>query len=388
MKIIYNNKIKQSNISHHFHKNEVQKVNDFHQTFDQYTYTPLISLKELSKELNVKNIYVKDESYRFELNAFKALGGSYSIGKVLANLLKKDISEISYDYLVSDECKEKIGDVTFITATDGNHGRGVAWVANVLHQKSIVYLPKGSAKERLENIQKLGAEATIMDMNYDDCVRYAKKMADENGYILIQDTTCENYEEIPLWIMQGYTTMGIEIMNQIKEIPTHIFLQAGVGAMSGAMTAFLRDLYPNSKIIIVEPNKADCIYQSALAGKMQYVSGDLDTIMAGLACGEPCSIGWDVLQNEANAYLSVDDSLAAKGMRILANPLGSDTRIISGESGAVPLGVIVEILQKENEIKEKLEMNENSVILCISTEGDTDKENYRKIVWDGYYPNY
>ena len=182
--------------------------------------------------------------------------------------------------------------------------------------------------------------------------------------------------------------MGIEIMNQMKEIPTHIFLQAGVGAMSGAMTAFFRDLYPNSKIVIVEPNKADCIYQSALNGEMTFVKGDLDTIMAGLACGEPCSIGWDVLKNEANAYMSVDDSLAAKGMRVLANPLGKDIRIISGESGAAPFGVVVEILQKNKEIQEKLEINENAVTLCISTEGDTDKENYRKIVWEGYYPSY
>ena len=388
MKIVYNKNIVQSKNSFHFHKNEVQKVNDFHQTFDHYAYTPLVSLKELSSYLNVKNIYVKDESYRFNLNAFKALGGSYSIGKVLANILKKDISEISYDDLISDECKEKIGDVTFITATDGNHGRGVAWVAHVLNQKSIVYLPKGSAQERLENILKLGADASITNMNYDDTVRYAKKIADENGYVFIQDTTCEGYEEIPLWIMQGYTTMGIEIINQISEVPTHIFLQAGVGAMSGAMTAFFRDLYPNSKIVIVEPNKADCIYQSALAGEMKFVGGDLDTIMAGLACGEPCSIGWEVLKNEANAYMSVDDHLAAKGMRVLSSPLGNDKRIVSGESGAAPLGVVVEILQKDSKIKNELEMNEESIILCISTEGDTDKENYRKIVWDGYYPSY
>ena len=388
MKIIYNEKLNQSNVGYHFHVSVAQKVNDFHQTFDNYEVTPLVSLKELASHLNVKNIYVKDESYRFGLNAFKALGGSYSIGKVLSNLLNKDITEITYEYLISKECKEKIGDVTFITATDGNHGRGVAWVAHELNQKSIVFLPKGSAIERLENIRKLGADASIMDMNYDDCVRHAKKIADEKGYVFVQDTTCEGYEEIPLWIMQGYTTMGIEIMNQIKETPTHIFLQAGVGAMSGAMTAFFRDLYPNSKIVIVEPNKADCIYQSALNGEMTFVKGDLDTIMAGLACGEPCSIGWDVLKNEANAYMSVDDSLAAKGMRVLANPLGKDIRIISGESGAAPFGVVVEILQKNKEIQEKLEINENAVILCISTEGDTDKENYRKIVWEGYYPSY
>ena len=366
------------------------KVNNFHASFKEYENTPLVELHELSNYLNVKNIYVKDESYRFGLNAFKVLGGSYSVGKVIAKLLKKDISQLPYSVLTSEQVKKQLGDVTFITTTDGNHGRGIAWTANRLNQKAIVYMPKGSATERLENIRKLGATSEILELNYDDCVRYSNEVANANGYILVQDTAWEGYEEIPLWIMQGYMSMAYEAVHQMKESPTHVFLQAGVGAMSGGVTAYLRNVYGNDvKIIIVEPVNAACIFESAKAGSIQFVKGDLQTIMAGLSCGEPCSIGWDILDTCANAYVSMEDEFAAKGMRILGNPLGNDQRIISGESGACTIGFVSAILSnpKYENIKNQLEINEDSTILCFSTEGDTDKENYRRIVWDGYYPN-
>ena len=391
MKIIYSkNNTNQSKYLKYFDLENAIKVNNFHQSFDEYESTPCVELNELSKYLHVHNIYVKDESYRFGLNAFKVLGGSYSIAKYISKLLNEDISNLPYSVLISDSLKEKLGEITFVTTTDGNHGRGIAWTASKLKQKAVVYMPKGSAQERLENIRQLGAVSEILDMNYDDCVRYSNEMAKKNGWVLVQDTAWDGYEEIPLWIMQGYMSMAYEAIHQIKEKPTHVFLQAGVGAMSGSVTAFIRNVLGNDvKIIIVEPKNAACIYESAKAGKIQYVKGDLETIMAGLSCGEPCSIGWDILDTCANAYVSMEDEFAAKGMRILGNPLGNDPKIISGESGACTIGVVNELLTNKNyeSIKKELELNEDSVILCFSTEGDTDKENYRKIVWDGKYPN-
>lgn len=364
-------------------------VNGFHKTFDEYTITPLADLSETAKLFGGGEIYVKDESPRFGLNAFKGLGGSFCLGKYISEILKKDIKHLSYKEIACDETKDKIGQVTFVTATDGNHGRGIAWTASKLGQKAVVYMPKGSALERLENIRKLGATAEITDVNYDDTVRFAQKQAEENGWVLVQDTAWPGYEKIPTYIMQGYLTMAYEAVQQLGDKkPTHIFLQAGVGAMSGSLTAFFRNIYEfEPKIIIVEPDKADCIYKTAKAddGNLHFVTGEMDTIMAGLACGEPCTIGWDMLKYGADAFISMDDIYAATGMRILGNPAGNDTRVISGESGASTFGAVIEILKEHLDIKEKLSLDENSVVLCFSTEGATDIENYRNIVWNGLY---
>ena len=397
-----------------------QTARSFHSTFPGYAPTPLAELDTLAETLGIAGMYVKDESYRFGLNAFKGLGGSYSLGCYIAKKLGKEMSEptvaaapgkemsepvssdsaggktqaISFSDITSEETRRKLGEITFVTATDGNHGRGVAWTAHMLGQKAVVYMPKGSVQERLENIRRLGAEAEITDMNYDDTVAFAARQAEEKGWILIQDTAWEGYEEIPTWIMQGYMTLGLEAVEQLGgRKPTHIFLQAGVGAMSGALAAFFTDYYGADKpvITIVEPNKADCIYQTALAddGRVHTVTGDLATIMAGLACGVPCTIGWNELNRCAENFASVPDWVAAKGMRILGNPAGTDRRVISGESGAVTTGFVCEVMQNESlaELRQTIGLDRNSVVLCISTEGDTDRENYRRIVWDGKYPS-
>lgn len=374
----------------------VKKVRAYHQSFPEYSVTPLAELDDLAANFGVRNIWVKDESYRFNLNAFKVLGGSYALGSYIAKKLGKDISELPYDKITSEEVHKQIGDVTFVTATDGNHGRGVAWTANRLKQKSVVYMPKGSALERLHNIQALGADASITDMNYDDAVRLADSNGKKYGWVLVQDTAWPGYEDIPTWIMQGYTTMADEAMEQLHgEKPTHVFLQAGVGAMSGAITGYFADRFGDAErpiITIIEPNKADCIYRSAKAndGKPHNVTGDMNTIMAGLACGEPCTIGWNILRDHADNYVSMPDWYAAKGMRVLGNPIGKDPRVISGESGAATMGFVAELLSNPNldEVRKTLKIDENSRILCFSTEGDTDRENYRRIVWDGLYPSF
>ena len=364
-----------------FSMEKARKVNEFHRSFEEYSVTPLADLKNLAGELGVGSIMVKDESPRFGLNAFKVLGGSYAIGQYIAS---------KYG---SDSAAPAPGAITFVTATDGNHGRGVAWTANRLGQKCVVYMPQGTAEERLLNIRKLGADASILDMNYDDCVRKAYEHVEKDGWVLIQDTAWPGYEEVPLHIMQGYTTMAYEVVSQMGGVkPTHIFLQAGVGAMAGAMTAFYADLYKGADkpvITIVEPSKADCIFRTAEAddGKLHYVTGIMDSIMAGLCCGEPCSIGWDIIRSHADHFISMDDVYAAQGMRVLGNPLPGDPRVISGESGASTMGFVSELLRRPElaSLKEKIGLNKDSVILCISTEGATDREMYRKIVWDGAY---
>ena len=377
-----------------FSVEEAAKARRFHSTFSEYKETPLVSLEKLAGKMGVKSVYLKDESFRFGLNAFKVLGASYAIANEIGGRIGQDIADLSAEKILSKETKDAIGDITFVTATDGNHGRGVAWTANQLGQKSVVYMPKGSALERLENIRKEGATADIMDMNYDEAVRLAQKNAEEKGWVVVQDTAWEGYEDIPRWIMQGYTTMGHEIMEQIPEKPTHIFLQAGVGSMAGAMTGFFSNLYANEKpmIVIVEPAKADCLYQTAKAddGELHIVTGDMDTIMAGLACGEPCTIGWDVLKGYADAFVRCPEYMAADGMRILAAPAKGDTAVVAGESGAAAFGAMTNILLDEElaEWKATLKLDENSRILCISTEGDTDKENYQNVVWGGKYSKF
>jgi len=372
-----------------------KKVNAFHSSFPEYSITPLVRLSNLAKEIGLKSIYVKDESFRFGLNAFKVLGGSYAIGSYIADKLGIDISELTYENLISKELRDSLGDITFVTATDGNHGRGVAWTANRLKQRSVVYMPKGSAPERLDNILALGSDALITDLNYDDAVRLANENAKKYGWVMVQDTAWAGYEDIPHRIMQGYTGMAYEAIGQLNgERPTHVFLQAGVGAMSGAITAFFADYYKENRpvIIIVEPEKADCIFRTATAddGKLHYVKGNMDSIMAGLCCGEPCTIAWDILKEYADCFISVPDVFAAKGMRVLGNPLKGDERVISGESGAVGIGLVTELMQNEAfaGIRDALKLNENSSVLCFSTEGDTDRENYKRIVWDGLFPSF
>lgn len=369
-----------------------KRVQSFHAGFPIYKATPLVELKNTAKELGLFNVYVKDESYRFGLNAFKVLGGSYAIGNYLAERLGKNIADMPYELLISEEVREQLGDITFVTATDGNHGRGVAWTARQLKQHSVVYMPKGSSMERLTNIQAEGAEACITDMNYDAAVRLANSQAEEKGWVMVQDTAWEGYEDIPGWIMQGYGTMGYEAYTQMEEKPTHIFLQAGVGSLAGAITGLFASIYGEDQpiITIVEPNKADCIFRTAAAGdgKLRFTTGDMGTIMAGLACGEPCSIGWNVLRDYADNFISCPDYTASQGMRLLGNPMNGDGKVISGESGAAAFGCVAEIMRDPALawMKEKLKLDENSKVLFFSTEGDTDKDSYKSIVWDGNYP--
>jgi len=366
---------------------DVQRsVINFHQSLPGYHPTPLAELTQLAKYLGISDLWVKNEASRFDLKAFKVLGASYAIGKMLAKKLKLDVKKFTFEQILSHT--SKLQNLTFVTATDGNHGRAVAWAANKLGCKAVVYMPKGSSKVRLEAIRNFGAEASIINGNYDDAVRLAAKQSTEKGWILLQDTSWPGYEEIPTYIMQGYITLLIETFQQIDgKWPSHVFVQAGVGSLAAALQAFLchyRDK-PRPFFAVVEPTKAACFYKSMIIadGKPHAVQGDLDTIMAGLACGEPSRIAWEILKENADAFIACSDQVALKGMRILGNPLERDDRVISGESGAVTTGLVYELLNNYlfNELTEQLGLGSDSKVLVISTEGDTDPEYYREVVW-------
>lgn len=373
---------------------EVKKARAFHESFPQYTTTPLAKLDHMASYLGLKEVYVKDESYRFGLNAFKVLGGSFAMARYIAKQTGKDVSELPYNVLTSDELRKEFGQATFFTATDGNHGRGVAWAANRLGQKAVVFMPKGSTETRLKNIQKEGATATIEEVNYDECVRMAAAAAAKtpNG-VVVQDTAWDGYEEIPAWIMQGYGTMSMEAGEQLAaygcDRPTHVFVQAGVGSLAGAVQGYFANLFPDNppKVVVVEADTAACLYKGAKVGdgSIQIVDGDMPTIMAGLACGEPNTISWDILRNHVDTFVAAPDWAAAKGMRMLSAPIKGDPQVVSGESGAAPFGVLacIMLMDEYKELKEHLGLDETSRVLLFSTEGDTDPERYKNIVWDG-----
>ncbi|MBQ6595144.1 MAG: diaminopropionate ammonia-lyase [Clostridia bacterium] len=365
------------------------RVMAWHETLPGYTRTPLVSLKELAGYLGLGSLWVKDESRRFFLNAFKGLGASYAIGRLLqARLERRGAGDADLE-----ELRREARGLTFVTATDGNHGRGVAWAARLFGAKAVVYLPAGTARERLENIRALGARAEMTDLSYDDTVRLAAGKAEEEHWILLQDTAWPGYETVPRWIMQGYTTMGAEIAEQLgAERPTHVFLQAGVGSMAGALAAFFADRYGSDRprIVVVEPEGADGLCRTAEAGDGKlHAPEKLETIMAGLKCGEPCTLAWEILKECADAFVRIPDRAAAKAMRVLGAPLDGDPRVVSGESGAAGLGAVLELLQNGDraDLAGRLALGAGSRVLVISTEGATDRENYRHIVWDGWYPD-
>jgi len=363
-------------------------VRKFHQTFPDYMPTPLVNLAHLADMLRVSHIWIKDESHRFGLNAFKVLGATHGLAYLIAQQLKMNAQDLSFDLLRLPSAKEKLADTTFVTATDGNHGRAVAWAAQQLECNTVVYLPKGTSAARYESIKAHGAQTLIIDGTYDDAVQQAVKQAQKQGWILLQDTAREGYEEIPLKIMQGYLTILHEALEQLEgEIPTHVFVQCGVGSLAAASQAYLFELFGNERPLFaaVEPTHAACFYEPMATQRRtpKKLSGNLNTIMAGLACGEPSTLAWRILRDYADVFVACPDYIAMRGMRILGNPLQDDDRVISGESGAVTLGLLTTVLAQAScrSIAKALQLNETSKVLLISTEGDTDPSMYRKIVW-------
>ena len=395
--IIKNRKTKDVGAARQMFPIETVRVSSrFHRQIPGYVMSPLRSLPHLARMFKVGGFWVKDEAVRLELNSFKVLGGSFALYRFIQERLGIADEAMRYDYLTSDEVKEKLGVITFASATDGNHGRGIAWAAEKLGQKCVIYVHEETSKRRIDAIKSYGAVVKVIPGNYDDAVRQIVVDAEKNGWEIISDTSWNGYTTVPGWIMQGYTTMMAEIQEQFSGQgiikPTHVLVQAGVGALAAAVIGYYHSLFGQDapKCIVVEPENAACLFRTAEMddGKVHSVGGNLDTIMAGLACGEPSPIAWDILKDIVDAYVVVPDYIAAKGMRIYATPLAGDPFVISGESGAVTLGALVAIL-KENgvdELRDFLGIDEDSQVLFINTEGNTDPVQFRQIIWEGSNP--
>ncbi len=357
----------------------------FHQSIPEYRETELVSLNAAAAKYRVGDILVKDESSRLGLKAFKGLGGSYAMFRLLCEKFSLDERQTDFKDFQREEILKKCREIVFVTATDGNHGKGISWAAKMFGCKARVFMPAGSAEARRAAIESAGsASAEITKYNYDRTVKYAAMLAKENGWILIQDTAWEGYEKIPRWIVEGYLTMAREIVAQMGKVqPTHIFLQAGVGAMAGGIAEYFlwhcREKPP--LITIVEPEEAACVFRSAAAadGNAHSVDGELKTIMAGLNCGTPCKITWPILRDGVSFFCACRDSVAELGMRAYANPEKGDKSVVSGESGAVSYGLLLSILREEH-LRRKFRIGRDSVILLINTEGDTDPVGYRRVV--------
>lgn len=329
-------------------------VERFHLSMPSYLKTPLHCLRSLSNELNVKGIYVKDESTRFGLNAFKGLGVSYALHRIIKN-------QPSSSY-------------TFVSCTDGNHGKALAWQAHELGYRAIIFMPKGSEHRRVKAIEQYHANVIVTDMNYDDTVRYAAKFARENNAYLVQDTSLPGYTQIPNDIVLGYSTMVKEALDQMDEKPTHVFIQAGVGSLAGGVVWYLQHRYSEKIpfIGIIEAESVACIYESVNQNKMVSIGGEPYTAMAGLNCGEANQSTFPLLKAKANCFIKCTDEITFKGMFRAKNPIGNDVSFSSGESGAVGLGLIEEIISNPvyRDKKEQLQLNSNSNILLFSTEGE------------------
>ena len=372
-----------------------RKIRRFHQQIPGYQMSPLKGLSNLALKLGLGSIWVKDESARMNLQSFKALGSSYAIYRLIQKRFNLEDQDLSFTDITTGPLREKLGNLIFAAATDGNHGRGVAWAASQMGCKSVIYVHKLTSQARIRAIEAQGAQVVVVDGNYDDAVRQINEDAQRNGWEVVSDTSWDGYQDIPLWVMQGYTTMLSEAQEQLAaqgmNRPTHIFVQAGVGSLAASVTAFYYNLFgaDRPKTVVVEPTKADCLYRSAQGdGRPFTVEGELDTIMAGLACGQPNPIAWDILKTTADYFAVCPDYVAAMGMRVYGVPVEGDPDIISGESGAVTLGALMNIMQQPQarELRRRLELGPDSHVLLINSEGNTSPDDFRAVVWEGGIP--
>ncbi len=366
-------------------------IQDLHRSLKGYTPTPLLSLPSLAAELGVKEVRVKDESHRLGLNAFKVLGASYAIYRFIKQEWERRFGEpFEIDNLFDGQAGQALGEITFCTATDGNHGRAVAWMAARVSQPAVIYVPENTVQSRVESITKEGARVIVVEGTYDDTVNRVARDAKENGWQIISDTAYPGYLEIPAWVMAGYTTMFREIETALASVKEPgidiVFIQSGVGSFAAAATWYYVTRYGKNrpKLINVEPCDADCLMESALStdGEIRSTQGKQNSIMAGLNCGTPSVLAWPIIREGMDMFMSVSDRYCEKAMCRYYYPSGDDPGIISGESGAAGLAGLLALCQEESfaGAREKLGLNANSRILLINTEGATDPVSFRKIV--------
>lgn len=370
-------------------------IMNLHRLLPGYKPTPLVSLPALAKILGVGEIWVKDESYRFDLQAFKIMGASYAIYRFMKREWERCSTEPFDIRRIIGEGSEGswAGRYTLCTATDGNHGRAVAWMARRLSQQAVIYMPKGTVPARIQNIENEGARVEIVDGTYDEAVCRAAEDAERNGWQVISDTAYSGYTVIPEYIMAGYTTMFREMEPTVHPENTPavdvVILQGGVGSFTASAAWYYADRYGENRpeLITVEPTEAACLLESisSASGAITPCTGSFRTIMAGLNCGIPSLLAWPFIKDGVDLFVAITDDYAIDAMRRYYHPYGDDPHIVSGESGAAGLGALLALMSDDSlgEAREKIGLGPRSRILLFNTEGATDPEHFRRVVGAG-----
>jgi diaminopropionate ammonia-lyase len=347
-----------------------------------HTPTPLHSLPVLAQRTGVGSIFIKDEGQRLGLKSFKALGGAYAVMRLMLEEAQRQYGmEIDPRGLQSPKVRAVARSMTVACATDGNHGRSVAAGARLTGCACVIFVHGGVSDERVAAIAAFGAHVVRVDGSYDDSVTEAARQAETNGWIVVSDTSWEGYEDIPLTVMQGYTIMAGEAFDAMPQAPTHIFVQAGVGGVAAAVAAHARARYGAAfpKIIVVEPERADCLFASAVAGKLTKTDGHEPTVMGMLECHEPSPIAWEILSRLAAGFVTLPEQAAIDAMRILAQPGDGDPAIVSGESGCAGLAGLI-AAAGDMQARLALGLDGQSRVLLINSEGATDLMLYLQYV--------
>ncbi|WP_454726630.1 MULTISPECIES: diaminopropionate ammonia-lyase [Cupriavidus] len=359
-----------------------------------YAPTPLTALPALAAALGVAEVRYKDEGSRFGLGSFKALGGAYAVGRLLCRELGRRLGrELAIADLADPAVRARCAELTVTCATDGNHGRSVAWGARLFGCQCVIYIHATVSEGRKAAIAAFGAEVVRTEGNYDQAVQQADRDARAQGWHVISDTSYPGYMDVPRDVMQGYQVMVAEAVEALPQWPTHVFIQAGVGGFAAAVCAYFWEREQEGcagggaarqrpVFVVVEPARAACLMQSARAGAVTAVTGELDTLMAGLACGEVSLLAWEILASGADAFCTIEDEAAVAVMRLLAGPAGGDPAIVAGESAVAGLAAAIAAMQ-DPAARAALGLGAHSRLLLIGSEADTDPELYARLVGRG-----
>lgn len=347
-----------------------------------YAPTPLFDLERLAEELSISSLQYKHEGPRFGLGSFKSLGGSYAVFRLAQREISTSVGrDVAMAEIGIGNYAATLSKITVISATDGNHGRSVAWGAQRLGIPCRIYIHAEVSEERAQAIQDFGAQVIRVDGNYDATVDATRQDADTHGWFIVSDTSWPGYTDTPRDVMAGYGVMVHEINVAVTQPPTHVFLQGGVGGLAASVTAALKQKWGkhSPSIVIVEPELAPCLLESARAGQATAAPVSEETVMAGLSCGEPSLIAWDILAEEASDFITIPESVVAPAVRLMARPLGRDPSVEVGESAIAGLsGLICSALQEG--LRSKIGLDQNSRVLLIGSEGVTNRHLFDEIM--------
>ncbi len=350
--------------------------------WEGYAPTAMHALDGLAGQIGIDKLYYKDEGSRFGLASFKALGGAYAAQRVLQReISRRRGRDVSLGDIRNGQYADDCAAITLVSATDGNHGRSLAWGCQRFGAPCRIYIHAEVSEGRASAMRDLGAEVIRISGDYDDSVALAKSEADENGWFVVSDTSWDGYTDPPRDVMAGYGVMTREICRALDEAPSHVFLQGGVGGLAAGVISGLVQHWgaASPRVVIVEPDLAACLFESARQGAATTVAIGQETIMAGLSCGQPSALAWEILAEEASDYLTIRDVLVAPTVRLLANPVSGDPAIQAGESAVAGLSALI-AARSDAGLSDALGLDGSSRVLLIGSEGITDPVIFRQIM--------